>query len=74
MTDDVHDAVCGCFDFGSSYTPLTPEAEPNTRRTVNVRQGSELLALAFSDVSLTVTSTKPDGTGSSDVLTSCFSS
>ena len=69
MTDDTHDAACGCFDFGSSYAPLTSETEPNTRRPLTVRQGSELLTITFSDISLTVTSTKPDGTGSSDIQT-----
>jgi len=73
MTDGAHDAACGCFDFGSSYTPLIPEMEPNAKRTLTVRQGSELLTLTFSDVSFIVTSTKPDGTGLLHVRISCFS-
>ena len=41
-----------CLNFCSSYTPLIPETEPNTRRTSTVQQLSELLTLAFSDTSL----------------------
>ena len=67
MTDDTHGAACGCLNFGSSYAPLTPETESNARRTLTVQQRSELLTLAFSDTSFTVTSTKPDGTGLYDV-------
>jgi len=75
MTDGAHDATCGCFNFGPSYyAPLIPETEPNTKRMLTVQQGSELLTLTFSDVSFTVTSTKPDGTGLLDVRISCFSS
>jgi len=63
MTDGAHDAACGCFNFGPSYTPLTPETEPNTKRVLTVQQGPEPLTLTFSDISFTVTSTGPDGTG-----------
>ena len=73
MTDGAHDAACGCFNFGSSYTPLTPETERNAKRILAVQQGSEPLTLAFSDDSFTVTSTKPDGTGLLDVRTSRLS-
>lgn len=72
MTDGGHDAACGCFNFRTSYTPLMPETEPNAKRTLAVQQGSEPLTLAFSDVSFTVTSTKP-GTGLLDVRTSLSS-
>jgi len=67
MAGDTLDASCGCFDFGSSYTPLEPETEPDTNRALTARRGPELLTLAFSDISFTVTSIKPDGTGSSDL-------
>jgi len=73
MTDGAHDAACGCFNFGSSYTPLTPETESGTKRALTVRQGSEPLTLAFSDISFTVVSTKPDGTGLLDVRISRLS-
>ena len=63
MTDGVHDAACGCFDLGPSYTPLTQEIEPDAKHMLTVQQGSELLTLTFSDVSFTVAATKPDGTG-----------
>lgn len=73
MADDAHGAACGCFGRCSSYTPLAQETEPIAERVVTVRQGPELLALAFSDVSFTVVSTKPDGTGLSDTRNSRFS-
>ena len=74
MADDAHGAACGCFGRCSSYTPLaTQETEPVAERVVTVRQGPELLALAFSDVSFTVVSTKPDGSGLSEARNSCFS-
>jgi len=67
MADDTQDPACGCFSLGSSCTPLAAEMESNTSRVLTARRGSELLSLAFSDVSFTVTSVKPDGTGSSDL-------
>ena len=68
MSTDAHDAACSCFKLGSSYTSLTSETDPNLERTLTVRQGSEHLALTFSDISFTVFSTGPDGTSSSDVM------
>jgi hypothetical protein len=73
MTDGTHDATCNCFSIRPSYAPLAPEAESNTKRKLTVRQGSEVLTLAFSEIAFTVTSTKPDGTGSSDVQSPRFS-
>ena len=73
MTDDAHDAACGCFNFGSSYAPLTMETDPSAKRVITVRQGPEPLALTFSDTSFTVISTKSDGTGLLDVGNSCLS-
>lgn len=67
MADDAHDPSCGCFKLGASYAPLTPETEPNSRRVLTVQQDAKPLTLAFSDASFTVTSVKPDGTGSLDV-------
>jgi hypothetical protein len=72
MADDTHDAACGCFNFGSSYVPLTPETEPNTKRVLNVQRGSEFLTLTFSDLSFTVVSAGPDGTGLLDARNSRF--
>jgi len=73
MTDGAHDAACGCLNFGSSYTPLTLETEPTTKRVLTVQRGPELLTLTFSDISFTVISTNPDGTGLSDAGNSCIS-
>ena len=73
MTDDAHSAACGCFDFGTSYAPLTPEMEQNAKRILAVQQGSELLTLAFSDASFVVTASNPGGTGLLDFRTSYFS-
>lgn len=67
MTDGTHDAACNCFNIRPSYAPLDPEAELNTKRKLTVRQGPELLTLAFSEIAFTVTSAKFDGTGLSGV-------
>ena len=67
MTDDTHDANCGCFEIPPPYTQLAPATESNPKRVVTIRQNSELLSIALSEVSFTVTSVKSNGTGSSDV-------
>ena len=73
MSNDAHDAACGYFKLGPSYTSLTSETEPNLEHTLTVCQGSERLTLTFSDISFTVVSTEHDGTSSSDVTNPCFS-
>jgi hypothetical protein len=65
MTGGTHEAMCGCANFRSSYTPLAQETESSIQRTLTVRRRSDVLALTFSETSFTVTSNGSDGKGSS---------
>ena len=63
MTDDTHDSA---RVFSASSLPMLPfpGVESNTKHGLTLWQASKVLALAFPKISLTISSTESDGSGS----------